>query len=630
MRERRQRTIAIGVGFLLTVLVWLLSPLNVLAASQKSLQITGVQMSPDGQMIQVLADTSFATSASRNYSMIKLPNPNRMVIDIPDAILAVAKMSNISGLDRSGKQPVVFTIQKSGIQSVEATQTESRFYKAVRLTVYVDDPETLWKLNSSLSDNVMRLSLQSPDDQAKANTISAMPVQPIAHSTAIGDYAPSAASGSGACKDCQVIQDIRYDNQRLEIRAAAGSVLKVKNRFTLTGPSRLVLDLENAVVANKELLKTWTAQRLAEDDPSAVSQIRIGQFDEKTVRIVIEAARPELIQAVYPGTDQRLMTIGSYADASVASLPSDTVLGQLQEAVVGKRDGDTVIRLMANSEIVHRMTRNGDKVTLELLNIAAKPSTIPYDASAFPELEQVKTESLNATQPNSKIIVDLKNTQLQVDVETSYDGKTLDLVFLPQGRLLTLGGVSRAPYPATIVIDAGHGGKDMGANRSGVYEKDLNLQVAHRLRQELEKRGFKVHMTRTTDIFLPLPQITAITNNIRPDVFVSVHQNASTNSGLNGIETYYYTPQSLALAKKVHQKMVNHVSAPDRGVRRAMFYVIHHTPVPAILCEVGYISNPSERETLQSNERQQKTAYAISEGVVEYLKSRMSAQARPR
>ena len=180
------------------------------------------------------------------------------------------------------------------------------------------------------------------------------------------------------------------------------------------------------------------------------------------------------------------------------------------------------------------------------------------------------------------------------------------------------------------MVDAGHGGKDQGASRSGVLEKNLNLKVALMLRDALKARGFQVYMTRDSDKFVPLPEISNYANSVNPALFVSVHHNASTNPALHGIETYYYTAHSRPFADKVHRKLVNSVSAQDRNVRRAMFYVVHHTRAPAILCEVGYVSNSWELGQLQTQERQQRTVNAIAEGVVEYLRSQMTAQGVPK
>jgi N-acetylmuramoyl-L-alanine amidase len=112
---------------------------------------------------------------------------------------------------------------------------------------------------------------------------------------------------------------------------------------------------------------------------------------------------------------------------------------------------------------------------------------------------------------------------------------------------------------------------------------------------------------------------------------VSVHINSlEANSTIKGIETYYQSEQSQELARSVHQSLVERLKAPDRSVRRARFYVINHTPVPAVLAEVGFISNKEEREKLISSDYQQEIANGIARGVILYLSKRADiAQMRP-
>ena len=294
--------------------------------------------------------------------------------------------------------------------------------------------------------------------------------------------------------------------------------------------------------------------------------------------------------------------------------------------LIDRKQGETILRIVADRPMVQRLTRNNDLIYVDLLNLSANPSWVQYDPKEFPEFKYLKIDRLTANQPNSKLVVNLKDPQTEVRTEISEEGRVLELILTPP-TLTAQSKNQKAPYPARIVIDAGHGGKDHGAIREGIREKDLNLSLALMVKQELEEKGFKVYMTRSTDEFLPLPQITAITNQIHPDLFISIHHNSSTNPGINGIETYYYHAQGIPLAKKVHAKIVNQVpNSPDRGVRQARFYVINHTQVPAILCEVGYVSNSAELRSLTTWERKKRTASAISEGVVEYVRSKVSAQ----
>lgn len=173
-------------------------------------------------------------------------------------------------------------------------------------------------------------------------------------------------------------------------------------------------------------------------------------------------------------------------------------------------------------------------------------------------------------------------------------------------------------------MDAGHGGTDSGATRSGVKEKDLNLAIAERLASELKARGATVVMTRTGDHTVKREGRVKVTNTVCSDAFVSVHTNAARqkSSSVHGVEVYYYTPQSRALAVCVRDALVSELKAADRGVRWSELYVIHHTDVPAILVEAGYLSHSRERSLLATEDYQQKIAEAVASGLECYLSAK--------
>ena len=172
----------------------------------------------------------------------------------------------------------------------------------------------------------------------------------------------------------------------------------------------------------------------------------------------------------------------------------------------------------------------------------------------------------------------------------------------------------------TVVIDAGHGGSDYGAIRDNINEKDITLDVSKRLKTLLQKQGYNVIMTRDTDEYLSLQERCDITEAAHPDIFVSVHVNSSVKPGITGVETHYYHQESLALAQTVHAAIASNIKSNNRGLFKSKFYVINHTTVPAILCEIGFISNDSERNQLNGDKRKQDTAKAIMEGVNNYFK----------
>jgi N-acetylmuramoyl-L-alanine amidase len=170
--------------------------------------------------------------------------------------------------------------------------------------------------------------------------------------------------------------------------------------------------------------------------------------------------------------------------------------------------------------------------------------------------------------------------------------------------------------PITVVIDAGHGGHDRGGiPGQRIAEKDMTLDVALRLRNVLSANGYHVVMTRSTDVFVPLGGRVAIANSYRNAVFVCIHFNATGRSGASGIETYFYSRESLSLASAIHYYVTGGAPSANRGVRRRGYYVLRKTAIPAVLVECGFLTNPTEAAYAQSAGYRQKLADEIAAGI---------------
>ena len=166
------------------------------------------------------------------------------------------------------------------------------------------------------------------------------------------------------------------------------------------------------------------------------------------------------------------------------------------------------------------------------------------------------------------------------------------------------------------MIDAGHGGYDRGGiPGQRVSEKDMTLDVARRLKSVLAASGYRVVMTRDSDVFVPLGTRTAIANSNRNAIFVSVHFNSATRRGASGIETYFYSRDSLALASAIHHYVVGGAPSGSRGVRRRGYFVLRRTSIPAVLVECGFLTNPTEAGYAQNASYRQKLAEEIAAGV---------------
>ena len=246
---------------------------------------------------------------------------------------------------------------------------------------------------------------------------------------------------------------------------------------------------------------------------------------------------------------------------------------------------------------------------------------------------------------NGTTVYLLREAELSGDGTFSVDPASIDKVIEP-----LLFGSAPAADVKTILLDPGHGGGELGAvGPAGTREKEINLSLAHALRAELEKRGFKVLMTRDDDREVGLDERGSLCNRLQPDLFLSIHHNAAGNRNATGIETYALTPagspstsdtptvrvkeqslrgnrfdaQNVTLAAGVQTYLRRRVGGPDRGVKFARFRVLVLAACPAILIEAGFLSNPAEEKNIASPQRQAKAAAAIADAVTEYARHRL-------
>ena len=170
----------------------------------------------------------------------------------------------------------------------------------------------------------------------------------------------------------------------------------------------------------------------------------------------------------------------------------------------------------------------------------------------------------------------------------------------------------------TVVVDAGHGGKDSGAyRRSGPPEKMVALDVAQRLDKKLRESQVKTVMTRDSDVFIPLNDRVAIENKQKNAVFVSIHFNDSRKRRARGFETYYHSGASLDLANRIQQKLMTIPNSSNGGVHTANFRVLRLADCPAVLVECGYLSNRAEGNQARDWEYRELLADRIAEAIVE-------------
>lgn len=180
----------------------------------------------------------------------------------------------------------------------------------------------------------------------------------------------------------------------------------------------------------------------------------------------------------------------------------------------------------------------------------------------------------------------------------------------------------------TIVIDAGHGGIDSGTSSKGVAEKNINLKIAKHLTKYLERGSIKTIMTRTDDSLYQnsrkkdIIHRTKLANKKKADLFVSIHVNSFPGTNCFGGQTFYppNSPVSKKLAKYIQEELFNIQPENYRQIKPAPFYVLKKTKMPAVLIEVGFLSNPEDHRRLTNEEDRKEIARAIKKGIINYLK----------
>ncbi|HEY1581724.1 MAG TPA: N-acetylmuramoyl-L-alanine amidase [Chthoniobacterales bacterium] len=195
---------------------------------------------------------------------------------------------------------------------------------------------------------------------------------------------------------------------------------------------------------------------------------------------------------------------------------------------------------------------------------------------------------------------------------------------LALGAILFLGGCATVATNTshtfdTVVVDAGHGGKDSGAwRRHSPPEKIVALDVALRVDKKLRESQLNTVLTRSNDTFIPLDTRVAVGNQEPNSIFVSIHFNDSRRRGVEGVETYYHSPYAFDLAEAIEHNLSTLPGAVNRGVRTARFRVLRNAHYPSVLVECGYLSNRSEaRDAADANYREQ-LADKIAEAIVDY------------
>ncbi len=559
----------------------------------------------------------------------KLSNPNRIYFDIENAILTRPNTS--------------WSFKNSKLRQVRISQFSTN-PNVVRMVIYYNNDleiskTRLYRVGSDLVflykkdlykqdflTNIYREQKDTSSDYYEYTTYSEDPKeqpqtaqeQPKSDGTTVSQIHDAFKNSAGPAvrteKDFKLKS--RYYVSRIDVKRGNALIrgignIAIENPIVVSNPTRLVFDMPNTFVAQEIRNKEYM---LAEGET-----INVGQFEPTTARVVITSEDVTKFRPIY-----------SFDGQSIFFAHDDRILGMKlfdRYATIGnytaKKQNDItdVFQLSFSAPVIHSIKRYNNRVEIGIYNSTGFNHQAYKAALKSDRLAAMKTDKMPYVGLKVIIPLDVKAT---IEYNESFSNNMIQLVMTTPKEA----EIKATPSPIfkknsnikTIIIDAGHGGSDVGATREGIYEKDITLDISKRVEAILKKKGYDVQMTRKTDVYVGLKERVLFTEEKKGDLFVSIHVNSSVSPEGNGIETHYYTPQSYDFAQIVHKQLANTINAKDRGLFKSKFYVINNDIAPSILVETGFISNPEERASLMTEDRKQKTAEAIAEGIIKYIK----------
>lgn len=376
---------------------------------------------------------------------------------------------------------------------------------------------------------------------------------------------------------------------------------------------RVVFDIPNAVLAAKLRNKVFQL--------SPNESVKIGQFEPTKVRLVITSPNPEKYLAICGNDLQNVLIAREDKLGGLHLFPNTSSL--VSASLVAKKENQKDVdrfTLSFSDPIVYSIKRHSSSVDLILYNVNV--DNVPALAKKFQvgHIESVVVKKISAI--GVKVTIPLNQKSKLDCMENLNATKLVFTVKSPQQQTVVVAQTKNDFHGRVIVLDPGHGGYDPGAMRNNVMEKNITMSIAKLIARNLKAQGATVIMTRTDDKFVSLEDRVVISNNKKPDIFVSVHINSSENASAHGIETHYFKDDSLELAKSIHKSMATEIEETDRGILKSRFYVIRHTNQPSVLLELGFISNDDERNLLLLPQQQEKFAKAIVDGISNYFENK--------
>lgn len=406
-------------------------------------------------------------------------------------------------------------------------------------------------------------------------------------------------------------------------------VLKLKE------PTRFVIDVHNAVLDGRQ-------RETAHPTLGAIrfSQNELMGENGNIVRIVIPES--EDIEIVMDKPRSLEFVEANLRPRQVAAPVQDFAVQSIRELKVTETANRVTVEVNTTGPVQlewNRLMNPDNRFFIDIPSMVYPEKKKDFDMKVD-FVKRIRAAQFQP-QPNPivRMVLELENPQkVTIDTDSKNHNQVkihIDKTVIDPEKTARKGYVV-THYPTgglVICLDPGHGGSDPGAvNRAvGLQEKNLTLDISNRLKTLLIKEGWTVVMTRTTDRdvsyagsrdYEELGARTRIANDLKADIFVSIHINASTNTKANGVATFWYKWQDKDLAEMIQSGLAFATNRRNIGIRRERFFLLRASQMPAALVEICFISNPEDAKMLAQPEFRQKAAVGIMNGLRAYAQKK--------
>ena len=585
-----------------------------------------------------------------NITPFTISSPFRYVLDIPNSTL-IGPSRNYK-LQNSIIQNVAlsqFSVNPNVVRIVFSVSKQSDLSK---FKTYTNGTDIVVKYNSSVIDNSIQYKFYTPTGDSNKSSLLQNTSASLVYNTS---------------------NEIIEINPRLQTKYYLSQISQNSDGLILRGLGQISMQrasynddntiseviLDSATLASKLENKTYNIP----SSNKIKATLTISKLTSKKIKLTLKSDNTRDFRFVISPDGQSLFV--SHRTYVINTIFSTNTAKVNSYKMTKNSNGYSIFDIVFNQAVTYDVFELNDSFYLDVNNLG------DYNTVLFEQMlknSDIKVQVLKISQDKTRFIIPMKDLNfayanvesnaksiklcfkekaiipavknevliaaknVEKEIKDEKKSQNLNVIYIPkEDEKPEVEKPKKKKEPPTIssmkkvVLDPGHGGVDSGAIGGGYYEKTLNLAVAKLVKERLEKKDIYVYMTRSKDATMTLEDRVNYSNELNPDIYVSIHTNSTVKEDSFGLETHYYKDDSFELAQKIHsvfasEKNLKKWDTKDRGVIKSCFYVINHTEAPSVLIEIGFISNLEERAKLLTKERQEQIAESIAKGILGYLK----------